>query len=102
MERLAAAPPERLGDHEVVGVTDYRRDAEERPRYLPATSLVALDLGTAGRVLVRPSGTEPKLKIYVDLRAEVAPDDDVWQREAQQRAAAAAIGDETAATLGLE
>jgi len=101
MERLAAAPPERLGDHEVVGVTDYRRGADERPRYLPATSLVALDLGAAGRVLVRPSGTEPKLKIYVDLRAEVAPGDDVWQREAQQRAAASAIGDETAATLGL-
>jgi phosphomannomutase len=52
-------------------------------------------------VLVRPSGTEPKLKIYVDLRAEVAPGDDVWQREAQQRAAASAIGDETASTLGL-
>ena len=36
----------------------------------PAAAVVALDLGADGRVLIRPSGTEPKLKVYVD---QVAP-----------------------------
>ena len=33
--------------------------------------LVTLDLGAAGQVLIRPSGTEPKIKAYI----EVAIDD---------------------------
>ncbi len=75
MERLAAAPPARLGDAVVAGVTDYRVGADARPRYLGATPLVALDLGAIGRVLVRPSGTEPKLKIYIDLTAPAGAGD---------------------------
>ena len=58
-------------------VTDYRLGAEDRPRYLAATPLVELSLGDAGRALIRPSGTEPKLKIYVDLRGETGDD---WLR----------------------
>jgi phosphomannomutase len=70
MERIAAAPPTEVAGIAVAAVTDYRMGAEDRPRYLAATPLVELDLGTSGRALVRPSGTEPKLKIYVDLVAE--------------------------------
>jgi phosphomannomutase len=41
---------------------------------LGAQELVELTLGEEGRILVRPSGTEPKLKIYVDLSGATAPD----------------------------
>ncbi len=75
MERLGAAPPARLAGVEVAGVTDYRVGAEARPRYLGTTPLVELDLGATGRVLVRPSGTEPKIKIYVDLAAPAGAED---------------------------
>ncbi len=72
MKRLAADPPATVAGVDVTAVTDYRTGAESRPRYLGATSLVELDLGHLGRILVRPSGTEPKLKLYVDLTVPLA------------------------------
>ncbi len=83
MERVADNPPDHAGDIPVVAMTDYRFGAEERPRYLAATPLVELDLGSRGRALIRPSGTEPKLKIYVDLVADL---DKASPTEDQERA----------------
>ena len=65
--RLASDPPSSIGAFEIESVTDYRIDGEERPFWLGEQALVELSLGSRGRVLVRPSGTEPKLKIYIDL-----------------------------------
>jgi phosphomannomutase len=65
--RLADEPPTEVGGRQVTEMTDYRRDGESRPAWLGPQDLVELHLGSSGRVLVRPSGTEPKLKIYVDL-----------------------------------
>jgi phosphomannomutase len=75
MLRLAEQPPSEVGGYAVAAVTDYMVGAELRPHYLGATPLVALDLGSDGRVLIRPSGTEPKLKVYVDLVAPAGADD---------------------------
>ena len=71
MARLGAEPPREVGGVAVTGTTDYRVGAEDRPRWLGPTPLVALTLEDGSRVLVRPSGTEPKLKIYVDVQAPV-------------------------------
>jgi len=101
MELLRRRLPERLGDAEVVGAVDFREGAEARPRWLAATPLVALDLGGAGRALVRPSGTEPKLKIYVDRRAEVKPGEDPARVEAAARADGDAAAADLARFLGL-
>ena len=92
MDRLGEAVPESLNGQEVVESTDYRTGAEQRPRWLAETPLVALGLDGGGRVLVRPSGTEPKLKIYVDLPGPVASNGsaDVLREEADQIAKAAA------------
>jgi phosphomannomutase len=67
MARLRAEAPGSLADLDVVDVLDYSTGADGRPSYLGATNLIELDLGEMGRVLARPSGTEPKLKVYVDL-----------------------------------
>ena len=77
VERLAENPPDKVGGHEVVTMTDYRADAGKRPIWLGEQDLIELELADAGRVLVRPSGTEPKIKVYVDLRGESgsAPDE---------------------------
>jgi phosphomannomutase len=101
MDLLGRERPTALGGKPVTTVTDYRTGSEDRPRYLAAASLVELGLGSAGRVLVRPSGTEPKLKIYVDLRADLAPDEDVWAAEADLLGTAAEAAEEVAAFLQL-
>lgn len=100
MQRIGHEQPSALGGREVLVVTDYRRDEDARPRWLPATPLVSLELAGGSRVLIRPSGTEPKCKIYVDLRADLARDD-VWEREAQLRDEAQGIGEELASFVGL-
>ncbi len=70
VEAIAKNPPQAIGDMKVLGMVDYRIGAEDRPPWLGAQPLVQLDL-EGGRILARPSGTEPKLKIYVDLREDV-------------------------------
>ncbi len=90
MERLATDLPSELAGYRVTNTTDYRSGAEDRPRWLGETALVVLDLEPTGRVLIRPSGTEPKLKIYVDLRGEAGDDVAASERETQERAAAIA------------
>lgn len=69
--RLGDDLPRKVGGFDVTGVTDYRSGGENRPAWLGEQALIELALGDQGRVLVRPSGTEPKLKIYVDLREEL-------------------------------
>jgi phosphomannomutase len=67
MDALRKGTPTELSGYPVVGTRDFSINAESRPAYLGATNLIELDLGESGRVLARPSGTEPKLKVYVDL-----------------------------------
>lgn len=74
IERLATSAPDEVGGHIVTEATDYRRNAGQRRSWLGEQALIELTLGEQGRILVRPSGTEPKLKIYVDLRREPGPD----------------------------
>lgn len=62
MARLRASPPSRLAGLEVTGV----RDLVEGEAGLPPSDVLVLQLGGAGRVVLRPSGTEPKLKAYLE------------------------------------
>ena len=72
MNQITMDPPQSLSGVEITSVIDYSVGAETRPRYLPAAKLVELELGELGRLLIRPSGTEPKLKIYGDLQSDVS------------------------------
>jgi phosphomannomutase len=74
VDRLGEGPPSELSGTEITGVTDYRIGDEDRPPWLGAQDLIELALGEEGRILVRPSGTESKLKIYVDLSGSTEPD----------------------------
>lgn len=98
LDRLVASPPSALGARAVRSVRDYRVGAESRAPWLGAAPLVELEL-EGGRVLLRPSGTEPKLKFYADLRAEAAATDAVSALEEALAAEAASLLDELAAKL---
>lgn len=76
MARLIADPPKQVNDRRVVSVNDYTTGADQRPPWRGKDLLVELVFAD-GRMLVRPSGTEPKLKVYVDLRFTVDSRDDV-------------------------
>ena len=51
------------------GVTVYA-DGSEAPSGLPKTNVIKYDLGDDEWVCIRPSGTEPKLKLYVSVNAK--------------------------------
>jgi phosphomannomutase len=101
MDKLAQAQGVQLAGHTVEEVVDFRHGGDQRPRWLPDTDLLELRLKGGGRALARPSGTEPKFKIYVDLRAELAPQEDTWAREKTVIAEARAVGQEIAKIMGL-
>jgi phosphomannomutase len=86
--------PAAVAGRQVESVVDLRGGADQRPRWLPDDAVVELTFD-GGRALVRPSGTEPKLKIYVDVRAS----SEVPTEEAL--ADAARIAHDLATFLGL-
>jgi phosphomannomutase len=84
LERLASAPPSELAGLHCDSFLDYRGGGESRAPWLGATALFELGFEGGARVLVRPSGTEPKLKIYADAVSLVGEGDTAFA--ASQRA----------------
>ena len=74
MRRIRTTPPDELAGVAVTDVRDLARGEEDRPPWLPNSNLVELTLD-GGRALLRPSGTEPKCKAYVDLVVDGDPAD---------------------------
>ena len=67
MSRLRAAPPDAFGGEPVAGLTDLAAGSGVVPR------ADVLTFGLAGgRVVLRPSGTEPKIKCYIEITEPVA------------------------------
>jgi phosphomannomutase len=69
MARIRAASPSALGGAEIEHVTDYA----EAGTGLPPSDVLSYTL-RQGRVAIRPSGTEPKVKVYLEV-VEPAWDD---------------------------
>ncbi|HEY5184587.1 MAG TPA: phospho-sugar mutase [Actinomycetes bacterium] len=63
MDRLRSAPPSALGGRAVVAMDDLAQGVDG----LPPTDGLRLQLEGGARVVVRPSGTEPKLKAYLEV-----------------------------------
>ena len=70
MSRLRAAPPSALGGEPVSSVADLADGARDRGGLPPADVLI---FGLPGaRVVLRPSGTEPKIKCYIEISEPLA------------------------------
>lgn len=61
MDSLRKEPPKEIGGYAVVKVTDYKKPEETG---LPAANVLIYGLEGGATVVVRPSGTEPKIKTY--------------------------------------
>jgi phosphomannomutase len=62
MSRLRKRPPTDLGDVPVARIDDLAGGSER----LPPTDGLRYFLKDGSRVIVRPSGTEPRLKVYLE------------------------------------
>lgn len=61
MEKLRTEPPKELAGKAVVKVKDYEKTEETG---LPRANVLIYELSDGATVIVRPSGTEPKIKAY--------------------------------------
>ncbi len=77
MKGLRAEAPKEIGGLKVTAVRDYLRGVRvaqgvETPTGLPASDVLYFELEGGNWVCVRPSGTEPKIKLYVNTNDKSA------------------------------
>ncbi|WP_375334620.1 phospho-sugar mutase [Curtobacterium sp. MCBD17_019] len=70
MSALRETPPADLDGIRVLEVTDFRDGVDG----FPPSDILRWDLDGGARVIVRPSGTEPKVKVYIDTVSSEGPD----------------------------
>ena len=83
MAELRQNPPAAIGEYKVVKVTDYKKPEETG---LPPANVLVYDLEGGAQAIVRPSGTEPKIKTYFTTLGK-----DLAEAQAQKDALAAAM-----------
>ena len=83
MAGLREQPPVEIGGYKIVKVTDYQKTEETG---LPAANVLVYGLEGGATVIVRPSGTEPKIKTYFTTLGK-----DLAEAEAQKDVLAAAL-----------
>jgi phosphomannomutase len=88
MRRLRADPPRDLGGVPVARIDDLAEGSE----HLPPTEGLRYFLQDRSRVIVRPSGTEPKLKVYLETIVAVEPSSDLAGARAEAAARLVRVG----------
>lgn len=83
MDDLRKNPPKEIGGYPVVKVTDFK---EPEKTGLPAANVLIYKLEGGAEVIVRPSGTEPKIKTYFTTLGK-----DLAEAQAQKDKLAAAL-----------
>ena len=83
MTALRNAPPAEIGGYKVVKIVDYKKTEETG---LPGANVLVYTLEGGATVIVRPSGTEPKIKTYFTTLGK-----DLAEAEAQKNVLAEAL-----------
>ena len=83
MEGLRTNPPLTIGEYKVVEAIDYMKSEETG---LSAANVLVYNLEGGAQVIIRPSGTEPKIKAYYTTLGK-----DIAEAQAQKDALAAAV-----------
>ncbi len=77
MDRLRENPPEMVAGKKVIAVRDYltservdKLTGEKSGILLPKSNVIYLELEDQNNFIIRPSGTEPKIKLYCLMKGE--------------------------------
>lgn len=79
MEELRANAPRRIADAAVTNIVDYATGVDmpiiggtgsDAPQKLPCANVVEFQLKGGHKLIIRPSGTEPKVKAYAFVKGE--------------------------------
>ena len=97
MDRLRRLPPTVLGGLDVTEAADLALGWHG----LAPTDGLLMELGGTSRVVVRPSGTEPKLKAYIEIVGGASDPGPLEDRRGAARAKLEAVRDDLATILKL-
>ena len=87
MDSLRANPPKEIAGYAVTAVSDYKTsktvftDGREEAIDLPKSNVLAFALEGGNKVIVRPSGTEPKIKAYLTAIGESRADAEAIEKK---------------------
>ena len=84
MEALRKTSPAEIAGLKVLNIKDYlfgksmpvMNSGEDESQVLPKSNMLEFDLEGGSKLMVRPSGTEPKCKAYLTSRAGTAGEAD--------------------------
>ena len=94
MEALRNEPPKEINGSKVVWVGDYKTGkTTDGETGLPKSNVLSYRMESGDTVIVRPSGTEPKIKIYITAKANS-------REEAEKKLSV--ISDSVKTLLGIE
>lgn len=75
MERYRQNPPQKLNDIQVIAIEDYAASQKKflrkntvEPILLPKANVLKFILADGSEIALRPSGTEPKIKLYCSVQ----------------------------------
>ncbi|MDQ0851108.1 phosphomannomutase [Arthrobacter sp. B3I9] len=97
MNRLRVSPPESFGGSAVETVVDLAEGSEQLP---PTDGLLYLTKDLS-RVIIRPSGTEPKLKCYLEVIRSVGTAAELPEARQEARGALDGVLADVREALGL-
>ena len=89
MQRVRAQPPSEIASYRVAEVVDLAHGAAG----LPPSDVLVFRLAGGGRIIMRPSGTEPKLKSYYEVRIELAAGEAIAAAKVRGQTELAALRD---------
>lgn len=76
MDELRANPPKTIAGSDVIWFGDYKKGSvndiltgEQDETGLPSSNVLSYRMADGNTVIIRPSGTEPKIKVYITAKA---------------------------------
>ncbi|WP_437573362.1 phospho-sugar mutase [Sorangium sp. So ce887] len=107
MDALRKSPPADIGGVPVTAWRDFEArtrtwsDGRTEPLVLPPSNVLVYELDGGSRIIARPSGTEPKIKFYFDVREGVAAGEPLGDVEARAAARLDALARAFSALAGI-